>query len=784
MTIGKKTLFSSLLGLDIMANILEIAHVNFLYTTTFLSFCAYLLLPGILLSCILRITKISFWENLLFIVGLSIAFLEFGGLFLNMLYPLLGIQNPLSFLHLLIGFDMLVLMLFVGAWVRTEAFSFQIQSPSYAEQLMYMLPVCLPIIATLGAIVLNNGGGNSLTLMLLGTIAGYSLLLVALREKIAIYHYPYALFFIGMALLFTTSLRSWYISGHDVEREFYVFQLTRAHQIWNMAFYRDAYNACLSITMLPTILANLLLIQDMYVYKVIFQIIFALSPVLVFFILNHFTTPVLAFLSAFFFMAFPTFFNDMPMLNRQEIGFIFFGLALYMMVKRNWTRQFQGQKTLLFVELSLSTRRILFTIFALSVIVSHYSTNFVDVALVAFVYISTHIVSLSFVKNIFTHLAMKSPVPLKNTFPNKAFLSPLLVILLFGATYFWNNVYTQSSNHAGSVLVEVVNSFLLKSGADSRSSDLSYSIFFAAKADPKQQLQNYIQSVIQSTQTTDAKKGKTNQFYSPAITSKYPIYPAQQELLSPTPLGNLLSAAHIPVFDIQAELRSLSATCMQLFVFIGLLAIFFFKQKKMFDVQYLLLCFGAIFLLGLEILLPAISVEYGLLRMFLQFLFILSLPIVLSLQAIFFFIKEQKRVLFTGIVAVMFFLTLTGFVSHMTGEYYPQMTLDNGGLYYDAYYVHTSDVLTIQWLTHNNPHHDPVEADLSGTNKLLTYGDIYGLNEIFPQIIRKNAYVYQETGPHVVVSIDKNVLIYNSSKPFLDDNKNLVYSNGQNDIYR
>jgi uncharacterized membrane protein len=241
---------------------------------------------------------------------------------------------------------------------------------------------------------------------------------------------------------------------------------------------------------------------------------------------------------------------------------------------------------------------------------------------------------------------------------------------------------------------------------------------------------------------------------------------------------------HVPVFGIQAELRSLSAMFMQLFVFIGLLAIFFFKQKKMFDVQYLLFCCGAILMLILEILLPALSVEYGLLRMFLQFLFIFSLPIVLSIQTIFFFIKEEKRVFLTGIVAIVFFLTLTGFISHLTGKYYPQMTLDNAGLYYDAYYVHKSDVLAINWLAHNDAKHEPVQADLSGTNKLLTYGGINALNEIFPPVIRKNAYVYQEIATNTVVSIDANVLIYNSSKPFLDNNKDLMYSNGQVNVYR
>lgn len=436
MLFGKKILFSLLVGLVLLTTILELTHVNVWGTTTILSFCTSILLPGFLISLILHIKKLSFWENLLFVVGLSIAYLEFGGLLLNVLLPIVGLNDPLAFQSVVFGFDAYLVLLFVFAWIRTKQLVIKIQFPKYSktEKVLYSFPIVFPILATLGAVVLNNGGSDILTLILLGAIAVYSLLLVLLRDKIELNLYPYALFFIGVASLFTTSLRSWYITGHDIEREFYVFQLTNTHHIWNMAFYQDAYNACLSITILPTVLTDLLSIQDMYVYKVVFQILFATTPVLVFFIIRNYTTPVLAFLSAFFFMSFPTFFNDMAMLNRQEIGFIFFGLVLYMM---------------LLSDLSSRMRKILFVIFALSVIVSHYSTNFVLLALVAFVYISTLIISLSFVKNAFFSLLAKFYTVPKYTFTNKIFLTLPLILILFAATYCWNSLYTHSSDHTG-----------------------------------------------------------------------------------------------------------------------------------------------------------------------------------------------------------------------------------------------------------------------------------------------------------------------------------------------
>src|SRR5258708_16746466 len=158
--------------------------------------------------------------------------------------------------------------------------------------------------------------------------------------------------------------------------------------------------------------------------------------------------------------------------------------------------------------------------------------------------------------------------------------------------------------------------------------------------------------------------------------------------------------------------------------------------------QFLLLCLGSIFLLVLITLLPALLVEYGVLRMFHQLLFVISLPIVLGVCSILFFLKEQKRILFTGIIAIIFFLNLTGFISHLTGDYYPQMTLDNAGLYYDTYYVDRSDIVAIVWLSENDVNNDSVVADSRTISELRAYVDINAIDQNFPAVVPKNAYVY------------------------------------------
>jgi|GEM_PF-3688814 len=893
MIVGKKTFFALLSGCTLLVNTLEFTHINFLYTTTLLAFCTFVLLPGVLLSLILHVSKVSLWEYVLFTIGFGLAFLELGGLLLNALLPVFGIDNPLALQNLLIGFDGYILLLLVFAWIRTKPFTTQIRLPrrSKFENVCYAVPLCFPVLAAFGAIVLNNGGSNILTLVLLGTIGSYSFLLVIYREKISVDLYPYALFFIAMACLFTTSLRSWFITGHDIEKEFYVFQLTNAHHLWSMALYQDAYNACLSITILPTELTNLLFVPAMYVYKVIFQVLFAISPVLVFFITRKYTIPIFAFLSAFFFLSFPLFFTDMPMINRQEIAFIFFGLAMYMMLTS---------------ESPLLMRRAMFILFTFFTALSHYSTYYILLSLMIVTYAITFILSLTFVKARVKNLVKSLHIPYDANFHRKnMFLTLPMILLLLVITYLWYSVYTHIFNNLTMVISTVI------SDEEIKPSDLSYYFFFPE--DPNKQLQTYIQSLIAS------EKNDVGQRYDTAIVSKYSTRPLPQQVIALTPLGSALAALYIPMYKNQEAFRLFFTAFLQIFVLVIWLAAFSFmvsclrslKEKNLkekmvgllrrktvvrvmepklslkmggasikqtsqtllakdrqatlqsgnaaqhngwtkkssqliqpkfslkasvglveqaslasdkqaaanfhsiaaylsynttrramediptlkyhelvvnhkifLERQFLFLCSSAIFLLVLMLVLPDISALFGVLRMTQQFLFILSLFIVLGIYSILFFLKDSKRILVTGIMMIILFFNFTGFIPHLTGGYYPQINLDNAGIYYDVYYVHKADILAIAWIAKHDTNHQPVEADASGANKMQTFGNIIASNEIFPPVILKDAYVYMENSLYLVVSVHNSLQIINAPQAFLDKNKNHIYSNGEINIYK
>ena len=58
------------------------------------------------------------------------------------------------------------------------------------------------------------------------------------------------------------------------------FRLSDGAQHWQMGALPSAYNACLSVTILPTVLAQALGLPGTVVFKVLLQLVFALVPVL------------------------------------------------------------------------------------------------------------------------------------------------------------------------------------------------------------------------------------------------------------------------------------------------------------------------------------------------------------------------------------------------------------------------------------------------------------------------------------------------------------------------
>src|SRR5258708_7382985 len=254
---------------------------NFQHTLqTIIALLFLTLLPGVLFLSLVKVPTESVWEKVLYTVGISIAFLFLSGSVANWIFPLTGIVRPLTLYPLLYIFNVfLLIMLALGyIWSKNTLHRFHVPKISINKFFTYTLLCIFPILGVFGPLSLNNNGSEFFTMVLFLAIALYIIVLTIFHAKNRPVVYPASLYLISLSLLLMTSLRGWYITGHDIQQDFYVFQLAKQHGFWDMNLYKDAYNACLSITILPTIFATFLKIPDYYIYKIIFQVLFSLAP--------------------------------------------------------------------------------------------------------------------------------------------------------------------------------------------------------------------------------------------------------------------------------------------------------------------------------------------------------------------------------------------------------------------------------------------------------------------------------------------------------------------------
>ncbi|MBU4347886.1 DUF2206 domain-containing protein [Patescibacteria group bacterium] len=377
-TLTKNKLFLSILAFMILVNILIFFNLNQFYIRATFAFLFIVTIPGLLIMLMLKIREVGFWEYLVYNVGLSISFIMFGGLVINWILPWLNITDkPLSLYPILICFDIFLIVFWITAWIRNKDFNpLKIQYPKLdtINRIFFVVPMLFPVLSILGAFLLNNHGTNILTMIMLGGIAVYVFCVVLFRKKLNENVFPWALYWMGLSLLLMYSMRSWFFMGSDIVLEYHYFQFTIEKAFWSMSNTLDAYNSCLSLTILPTILFLFIKINNLYIFKLIMQLIFSLTPIALYLLINRYCKEKVffSFISAFVFMSAMSFTIDMPAHIRQAIAFLFFSLMILALFNK---------------EIGSMIRKIFFLIFGFSMIVSHYSTSYITFALFIMTYI-------------------------------------------------------------------------------------------------------------------------------------------------------------------------------------------------------------------------------------------------------------------------------------------------------------------------------------------------------------------------------------------------------------
>lgn len=712
----------------------------------------------------LKIKLTGFWEYLVYTVGLSIAFLMFGGLFINLVLPLVGIDNPLSTMPLLISFNIFLLIFWIIAYKRNKDFSLEIKLPNlnWLNKIFIITAMIFPILSILGATTLNNGGPNYLTMIMLGGIVIYVFLLVLIRKKLTENIYPWAIVMMGIALLFSFSLRSWHLTGGDISLEYYVFQLAKLQSHWNFFQFRDPYNSCLSITILPTILSNFSNISGEYIYKAIYPVIYSFSIISLYLMVKKYLKSDFSVLSIFFFIIQLPFLLWIAQLARQEIALFFFSLGLLTIFNNNFSLKIKGT---------------LFLIFGFSLAVSHYSSIYVALFLLIFAFVINYCIKKFIsILNKYKHGSNNYISPSKIA-RSQYFVPARSILILCLFTFIWYSVFTQSAVSIGEIFKNNVNNLNEEYKSSSIRDVFSLNPLSNIFTTTEQNLIDY----SNDTEKTYSEMKNLN-FYE---TDKYKGYNISIVPTKMYPISNIfIYNTTLIIQKIITSIFKLSFLVGAVYLLINLL------KKKKIDIEYISLTMGSVIILLAIIFIPYISLEYNFERLYLQTMYILAFPALLGLRLILKLFKKSKAIIvIIFIIFTFYFLYNTGMITQIVGGD-PNEILNNYGTLYIQDYTHDSEVKSIEWLSNNRNKDYLIYVDKASERKLMAYGNIVeGLKkDMLPSVIDKRAYVYfsySNVADKVIMQLFKGKQIFhNTPEDFLSNNKNLIYNNYYTKIYK
>lgn len=756
MKLNRNNIFSGILIFVLIVNLLVIYNIQYLYLGTIFSLVFLTVIPGLLLTLMIKIRKLDFWEYLVYVIGLSIAFLMFAGLAINWILPLFGMEKSLSLIPLLISFDILFFIFWLIAYKRNKKILFEIKHVKLnrLNKVFLTIPIIFPILSVLGTIILNNNGPNYLTMIILGGIAIYVFLVVLFRKRLDENIYPWAILMLSISLLLMYSLRSWHILGWDINQEYLIFTLTNNAKYWSPYVSGSAYNSCISITILPTIFASFVKINNEYIYKLIFPILFSIVPLMIYLSTKKFLSEGYAFLTSFFFISQYSFIAQMPALARQEIAFIFLALILLLIFNH---------------ELNESTKTFLYIIFGMSIILSHYSTTYVWLATMVIFYILGCLLKIIFLKNL------------------KLFFSFKYILLMILVTFLWQFQLNVPPNNLGGVLSTTIYDISNIFSEDSITLGFNILTFKNLNINNDQNVSNnYL------TMTREYKNKalilypeSTYRYYSPSA-----VFPEKLK-------GQVPIEISIDVFNL---LKAIKLILIVILPIIGIFHLFkkhFYKKNKNRDISdlknsignYILISISILPLIVLFLFLPSVQTQYNLTRMSLQGLLSFSFLTVLGGCYLLYKLRLNKISYFIlGLTLILFFLSSTGLVSQLIGGN-PLLILNNFGEEYDNFYTKQLDVKSAEWLANKREGNSMIYADELAGLRLTSSAYITGyISDILPSTIDTRSYVYLsqtnvEKGK-VYKRYNIGFLAYDTPIEFLNSNKNLIYNNGGSEVFK
>ena len=311
-------------------------------------------------------------------LGLSMAtsalILMLSALVASALLPPLGVRRPLAHVPMVIAVDLVVLVTGAACASRGERSLavFDVPSMSTPNVLVLLVLALLPLASMGGAEALNNGRSSILAVAALLAAGLVIVALLTCSQSLPTGSVSAGLFCIGLAILYSYSMRSSHLFGFDIQAEYQSFVQTFRAGRWTPPTDGNAYGAMLSITALPAVLARVSGVSGLYVFKMVYPAFFAFVPVFTFEVARRWLPCRAALVGALYLVVLPQFGEQFSAIARQELGLLFFAAMLILMLDD---------------ALPSRCRQAAVSAAITGLVVSHYSTSYVAVAILLATYV-------------------------------------------------------------------------------------------------------------------------------------------------------------------------------------------------------------------------------------------------------------------------------------------------------------------------------------------------------------------------------------------------------------
>ena len=594
-----------------------------------------------------------------------------------------------------------------------------------------------------GALRLNSGHSNAVALIAIALVI-ITLLVAFLRAP---WHDDALLivivFAVGLALMWSFSLRGDLVYGFDISNEYYSLTQTVTTGVWHVSHPNDAYGAMLSLTVLPAELHELSGVQTLFIFKAVYPVIAALFPVGVFCLGRRLIAGRWALMAAALVIMQQTFLQQMPALARQEIGTFLFTALVAVLLDTTFSRRRPG-------------RWIFVCLLSLGMVVSHYSTAYLAIPLFALAAVFQWIFSW------FRSVPRTSGVLLL------AFgVSLAGAVLWYGPLTHSTSNLSQFEQSAGAKGV----SLLPNKGGSALSTYL--------QGEENQNLspaqyQSYIENYYQTTYP----------FVTPLPDASNPQYDlkAVSDSTPPVKLKSLSSGLNLANLFVQQATNLLA----------GIAALVLALRRKIPAVarQIALMSLAVMAMLILIRISGTIAQAYNPTRAFMQCLIVLAIPISWLFQWLGTKLKWTRPgilIACSGSLGVSL-VGVTGFGNAFLGGGMGS-NLANSYTDYQRFVVNTQDLAAGAWVLSEAPPDRIIETDRYGELRLATMAGhrpaVFG--DITPETTDQHAWVYATRANFIDNSVQSETGSYYAAYAFpglfLGSNFNVVYTNGTSEVF-